>query len=259
MDAVEAAQLGDGVWVVVDAQVDQAVVVAAVAAAGRDDRDRRRLASAAVAAGCVACGQREQQPVGEVAAARLVGLGHRVDDVRPREDVALRGVAGAGAAARPRHAALARCASRRGRARRRCRPGGRRGPSAASSASSASRALAPSRICASPSGAVERVGERLRSRSRRRRPGATARPRRRPGTSMRPRLPAAPPARSQATMEKVTRRPARPRPAAPRARSRSTPMRASSSRSAAGVPGQQPERAVVPGDDLGRGRRRRAA
>ena len=84
VDAVEAAQLGHGVAVVVDAQVDQPVVVAAVAACRRDDGDRRRLASAAVAAGGVARREGEQQAVREVSAARLVGLGHRVDDVRAR-------------------------------------------------------------------------------------------------------------------------------------------------------------------------------
>ena len=83
MDPEQAAQLGHGVRVVVDAQIDQAVVVAAVATAGRDHRDRGRLPAAAVAAGRVAGGQREQQPVREVAAARLVGLGHGVDDIRP--------------------------------------------------------------------------------------------------------------------------------------------------------------------------------
>ena len=84
MDAVEAPQLAHRVGVVVDAQVDQVVVVAAVAAAGRDDGDGGGLPPAAVAAGGVAGGQREQQPLGERAAARLVGLGHRVDDVRAR-------------------------------------------------------------------------------------------------------------------------------------------------------------------------------
>ena len=66
-----------------------------------DWRPRRSPPAASPAA------QREQQAVGEVALARLEGLGHRVDDVGPGEHDALDRVARARAPAGPRHAALA--------------------------------------------------------------------------------------------------------------------------------------------------------
>ena len=95
------------------------------------------------------------------------------------------------------------------------------------------------------------------SRSRRPRPRARARRRRPPGTSTRPRRPSWP-ASDVAGDDREGHAKARTTsPGLPSCTVAQTPMRASSSRSAAGRARQQPERAVVPGDDLGRSRQAR--
>ena len=97
-------ELVDGIRMVVNAQVDVAVVAPLVPAAVADDQQRRGLPSALVPARRVAGHERGQQPVAQVA----LGLGERAGELGhdglPRKDVALRGEAVAGDASGPRHA-----------------------------------------------------------------------------------------------------------------------------------------------------------
>ena len=87
---------------VVDAQVDDDVGEARVAAVALDDEERRRLLAAAVAARRLRRVEAVEQPLGErEPRGRLERLGERVDGLRRDEDVPLRRVAGAGAAAGP--------------------------------------------------------------------------------------------------------------------------------------------------------------
>ena len=68
MQVVEARELGDRLRVVVDAQVDEDVAEAGVAAVALDDEQRGRLLAAAVAAGGLRRGEALEQPLGERAA-----------------------------------------------------------------------------------------------------------------------------------------------------------------------------------------------
>ena len=65
MQAVEARELGDRLGMVVDAQVDEDVREARVAAVPLDDQQRRRLLAAPVAAGRLGGGEAVEQPLGE--------------------------------------------------------------------------------------------------------------------------------------------------------------------------------------------------
>ena len=86
---------------VVDPQVDQDVVVAAVAAARLAHDHRGGLAAAPVAARLVSRLERGQHPLDQRALGRLERVGERGDDLRPGQQVALGGIALAGAPARP--------------------------------------------------------------------------------------------------------------------------------------------------------------
>ena len=57
MDFLDAAEFGDGLRVIVDAEVDVAVVCAAVAPAIADDEECGGLLAAFVATGGLACGE----------------------------------------------------------------------------------------------------------------------------------------------------------------------------------------------------------
>ena len=80
---VEAAQLGDRLGVVVDAQVEERIVL------GRVDEERRRLLAALVAARGLARVERREQPLGErQRGVRLVRRGGLGDHLRAGEHVA---------------------------------------------------------------------------------------------------------------------------------------------------------------------------
>ena len=100
VQAVEAAQLVDRRLVIVDAEVDEDVGEAGVAAVALDDDQRRGLLAALVAARRLRRRERLDQALGE-RSARLERLRERVDGVAGDEDVPLRGVAVAGAPAGP--------------------------------------------------------------------------------------------------------------------------------------------------------------
>ncbi len=108
MDAVQPAELRDRPRVVVDPQVDQRVREARVPTVLLDDEQRGGLLATPVAAGGLRGVEAVEQALGERAGARLEGLGERVHRRTGDEDVALRGVAGAGAPAGPVVAARAR-------------------------------------------------------------------------------------------------------------------------------------------------------
>ena len=99
---MDAPQLLDRPFVVVDAQVDDDVGEPGIAAVALDDEQASRLLAAAVAAGLLRGGEAIEQPLGErPARAALEGLRERVDGRCRDEDVALGRVAGPGAPARP--------------------------------------------------------------------------------------------------------------------------------------------------------------
>ena len=99
---VEPSELAERVGVVVDAEVDERVREPRVAAVALDDEERRRLPAAAVAARGLGGVEAVEQPLGERRARRrLERLRERVDGRARDEDVALRRVAVARAAARP--------------------------------------------------------------------------------------------------------------------------------------------------------------
>src|SRR5207244_3615216 len=102
------AELADRVGMVVHAQVDPAIVAAAVAATGPDDEDRGGLPAAPIAAGLVGCLQTCDQALGERSATGGERVDERVDDRRSSEDVSLRGVTRPRPAASPCEAAAAR-------------------------------------------------------------------------------------------------------------------------------------------------------
>ena len=112
MQAVQAAQLVDRPLVVVHAQVDEDVGEAGVAAVPLDDEERGRLLAARVATGGLAGREGLEQSLGERARCGLEGLRERVDRGFGDEDVALRGVAVARAAAGPVEALRARVRGR---------------------------------------------------------------------------------------------------------------------------------------------------
>ena len=93
---------------VVDPQVDPAVVATAVAACRTDDEEGRRLAPTGIAAGLIARREGRQQPVRQGSLRSLEGRQCVVDHSRPDEDVALdrhvlrRPTPGPGQAGRPR-------------------------------------------------------------------------------------------------------------------------------------------------------------
>jgi hypothetical protein len=105
LDRVQPLQLGHRIGVVVHAQVDQQVVVSAVAAAGLADDHGRRLAAAAVTPGLVARLKRDQHPLDQRPHGRLERVGEGRHHGRPGQQVALRGIAVARAAAGPVEAA----------------------------------------------------------------------------------------------------------------------------------------------------------
>src|ERR671933_2645076 len=89
-------------WVVVDAQVDDDVGEAGVAAVLLDHEDGRGLLAAAVAARGLGGGEALEQPLGErLPGASLEGRRERGDGLLRDEDVPLRGVAGTGLPAGP--------------------------------------------------------------------------------------------------------------------------------------------------------------
>ena len=92
--------------------VYEPVVVTAVAAAFPYYEEGRRLLAPGVPSRLLARVQRRQQPPGEIVVARLVGARHSLDDLSPREDVALDGVVLTGQATGPVVAVLARKSSR---------------------------------------------------------------------------------------------------------------------------------------------------
>ena len=81
MQPVEPPQLLDRRLVVVDAQVDERVGEAGVAAVALDDDQRRRLLAAFVAARGLSSGQRLEQALGERSGRGLERLRQRVDGV----------------------------------------------------------------------------------------------------------------------------------------------------------------------------------
>src|SRR5215210_7725323 len=94
---------------VVDAQVDDDVGEARIAAVALDDEQARRLLSAPVAARFLGRGEAIEQPIGErPASAALERLRERVDRRGRDEDVALGRVAAPRPAARPVQALAAR-------------------------------------------------------------------------------------------------------------------------------------------------------
>ena len=103
----DPAELADRVGMVVDPEVDPAIVAAAVAGTLAHDEEGRGLAAAPVAPGGVGGGQAGHEQLGERPAAGQVRLGERVDDTGPRQDVALGRVPVARPAPGPREAAPA--------------------------------------------------------------------------------------------------------------------------------------------------------
>ena len=102
MQPVETRELADRLGVVVDAEIDEHIREAGVAAVALDDEQRCRLLSAAIAAGRLRRRQRLEEPFRERPSG---GRGERLHERRhgllADEDVALRGEARAGDAARP--------------------------------------------------------------------------------------------------------------------------------------------------------------
>lgn len=66
VDFLDAAEFGDGLGMVVDAEVDVAVVCAAVAPAIADDEECGGLLAAFVATGGLACGEGVDEADGEI-------------------------------------------------------------------------------------------------------------------------------------------------------------------------------------------------
>ncbi len=107
MQGVDPPQLLERALVLVDAQVDEAVGEAGVAAVALDDEQGGRLLAAPVAAGSLRGVEAVEQALGERARRALEGLGDRVHGRGRDEDVALSCVAVAGPAAGPVHALAA--------------------------------------------------------------------------------------------------------------------------------------------------------
>src|SRR5688572_10658415 len=101
MEADEAPELGNWCSVVVDAQVDPTVVAATIAAAGTNDRDCRGLLVATVSSRRLSGIESRQQSIGEWIVTGRVALGHRVDDFRAGQDIALAAEAVTGATTGP--------------------------------------------------------------------------------------------------------------------------------------------------------------
>ena len=96
VDFLDAAEFVDGLRVIVDAEVDVAVVCAAVAPAIADDEECGGLLAAFVATGSLACGEGVDEADGEVFVRDEEGFRHGIDDFGAGEDVALDGVVFAG-------------------------------------------------------------------------------------------------------------------------------------------------------------------
>ena len=140
VQAVEATELGERIGVVVDAQIDERVRQARVAAVALDDEQGRGLPPATVATGRLGRVEAVEQPLGERRARRrLERLRERVDGRARDEDVPLGGVALSRAAAGPGVALVTRERGRPAlavddpeltdaRSRRRPRSAGRRPP-----------------------------------------------------------------------------------------------------------------------------------
>src|SRR5438445_4211118 len=92
---VQPLQLADGVGVVVDADVDVAIVAAQVARVGADHEQRRRLHPPLVPAAGLAGGEGGHQPVGERARGPQVRVRHVLHRLVGHHDVRLRGEAAA--------------------------------------------------------------------------------------------------------------------------------------------------------------------
>src|SRR6185369_6478803 len=86
----QACQLLDRILVVVHAQVEVAVVPPTVAAAGTDDQQGRRLATAPIAACRIGRSKARNEKLRERPAARQERVGEGVDDAGTRQDVAMR-------------------------------------------------------------------------------------------------------------------------------------------------------------------------
>src|SRR5829696_3426131 len=85
-------QLPYRLGMVVDAQVQKAIVIATVPATLLHDEQRRRLFPPRVSPSCLSGVQRSEEPLGEVPGSCLKGLRHRLYGLPPDEDVALGGV-----------------------------------------------------------------------------------------------------------------------------------------------------------------------
>src|SRR5215207_4649538 len=92
VESPDPDQLPYRLGMVVDAQVQKAIVIATVAAALLHDEQRTRLFSPRVSPSRLPRVQRRQQPPGEVPGSCLESLCHRLDGLAPDEDVALGGV-----------------------------------------------------------------------------------------------------------------------------------------------------------------------
>src|SRR6266545_3075794 len=107
VERIDAAELLDRTLMILDAELDDHVRHARVAAVPLHDEEGGGLLPAAIAAGCLRGGQAVDQPLGEGPATRLEGLGESLDGLCRDEDVALDRVAFARAPTGPVEALLA--------------------------------------------------------------------------------------------------------------------------------------------------------
>src|SRR5215469_11871126 len=75
---------------VIDVNVDIAIVIRIASALLPDNQDRRGLPAAAVTAGFVTCLQRGVEFLGKLIVRALEGFAHRFDNMRSDQNVALR-------------------------------------------------------------------------------------------------------------------------------------------------------------------------
>src|SRR5215212_12029893 len=92
VESPDPDQLPYRLGMVVDAQVQKAIVIATVPATLLHDEQRRRLFPPRVSPSRLPGVQRRQEPPGEVPGSCLEGLRHRLDGLPSDEDVALGGV-----------------------------------------------------------------------------------------------------------------------------------------------------------------------
>ena len=111
MEGEEAGEFTDGFLVVVDAEVDVAIVVSAWTAFGADDEESGALLAALIAAGRLGGFEGADHPLGEFALTRgasfLEGGGHGGNDRLARKEVSLDGIVFADLVAGPRVAIAA--------------------------------------------------------------------------------------------------------------------------------------------------------